>query len=276
MLKSILVVIDGCEEASTIQDYAVYLARENNAFLTGVGVVDTSWIVEPFPNTFQPIYSVYGVDELEKDHVKIDKALKSFGQLCRKNNIFAHCIEQEGNPASIIAEQAYQHDMIIMGRAPNFHFDVEEADIKMTRQVARDNPHPILIVPPASPPTYDRVLVAYDGGLQSARSLQLFLLMGLAQGRSLDVLTIHKDETMAKTIAQQAKAMCRNHNTNCTVHTPPSSGSTADDILEQADKTNAQMIVMGAFSHPTLREVLFGSNTMKIVEKGTVPLFIHH
>jgi len=276
MLKSILVVIDGCEEAAAIQDYAVYLAKENEAYLTGVGVVDTSWIVEPFPNTFQPVYAVYGVDDLEGEHIKVGEALKSFGQLCRQNNVFAHCVEQEGRPASIIAEQAYQHDMIVMGRTPNFHFELEEADPQMTRQVARDNPRPILIVPPEAPQTYDRVLVAYDGGLQSARSLQLFLLMGLARGRSIDIVTIHKDETMAQTIAQQAKAMCRNHNTDCTIHTPQVNGSLAEVILEQADNIGAQMIVMGAFSHPTLREVLFGSNTLTIIEKGNIPLFIHH
>ena len=274
MLKSVLVVIDGSDETETVERFSIQLAKEKSASLTGIGVVDTTWITEPFPEeAFGNPFSVDSIEALARDHREVRKDLKAFGRLCAANDISAEVIEQEGGPANIIEEQSFQHDLIVMGRVLDFYHAVAP---KTVRQIVRDTLRPIIMVPPQSSEKYDRVLIAYEGGIQSARALQLFLLLELGNGKKIDILTLHKNKDIANKIVQQARSMCLKHCMECSTYASEYEGNPAEYIIKYAEEIGAQMLVMGAFSHPTMRKVLFGSTTINLMEQFQGPLFIHH
>ena len=47
-------------------------------------------------------------------------------------------------------------------------------------------------------------------------------------------------------------------------------------ILDQARQLDAQLLVMGAYGQPTLREFFLGSVTRTALRKSTIPLFLYH
>jgi nucleotide-binding universal stress UspA family protein len=164
--------------------------------------------------------------------------------------------------------------MIVLGKTTNFHHEFDQDNLETTYQIAKDNPRPILVIP-SSAQLYDRILVAYDGGLQSARTLQLFLLLRLGKGKVIDIVTVHKDKATAKNIIKSAEAMCKNHAEMYQVHAVKSQKKPAEIILDKSKSFKSDLIVMGAFSQPVKR-ALFGSNTNFLIEQSHVPLFIHH
>ena len=50
----------------------------------------------------------------------------------------------------------------------------------------------------------------------------------------------------------------------------------ADVLCARAAAVHARMLVMGAFGHRGLQEMLFGSSTRRLLQGLTVPLFIYH
>jgi nucleotide-binding universal stress UspA family protein len=53
-------------------------------------------------------------------------------------------------------------------------------------------------------------------------------------------------------------------------------GSRTDAIIGQAADMNADMIVMGAYGHARLREIILGGVTRDLLKRSSVPLFLAH
>ena len=56
----------------------------------------------------------------------------------------------------------------------------------------------------------------------------------------------------------------------------PDSKSTGKAILESALEYDADLIVMGAYGHTRLKEVVLGGATRYLLRHTTIPLFISH
>ncbi len=51
-------------------------------------------------------------------------------------------------------------------------------------------------------------------------------------------------------------------------------GTAEDKILEVASTQNADLIVMGAYGHSHLRELMLGSVTNQVIRKSSVPVLL--
>lgn len=276
MLKSVLLVVDGSDAGEDAKKMAVHLCKKNKAELTGVGVLDITWIVEPLPEPFVgTAYSIYGAEEIENEHQHLSQALKDFSKECRATGINFKYVEEKGSPARVIEDLSHRHDLIVIGQTTEFHFELEKPNDLTVKQVVRDNPRPLLVVP-QNPEKGERILIAYDGSLQAARSLHMFLLLGIGAGKSLEIFSVHKDKEEVVEMGNIAFEMCRKHGYEARVSYSLDTSDISLQILSKAKEVGAGMIVMGAFSHPTIREVLFGSTTLDLIEQSKIPLFIHH
>ena len=119
-------------------------------------------------------------------------------------------------------------------------------------------------------------MVAYDGSLQVARSLHVFLLLGLAKGKELHIVSGHKNVDKAEVVAKRAVAMCEAHGVKAKHHTIEINGSVAERLLDKQQELDASMLVMGGFSHTMIREAIFGSCTKTLMKDCPVPVFMHH
>jgi nucleotide-binding universal stress UspA family protein len=52
--------------------------------------------------------------------------------------------------------------------------------------------------------------------------------------------------------------------------------TTTDAIIGQAADMNADMIIMGAYGHARLREIILGGVTRDLLKQSPVPLFLAH
>lgn len=166
---------------------------------------------------------------------------------------------------------------IVIGSTTELHFELDDQSDIVVNHVARDNPRPVLIVPDYQPQENETIVVAYDGGIQSSRALHMALLMGvLDKKHKVHVVSIAQDHFDIEKRAQQALIMLKNHDIEAQLHILEKSKSVATVLMAAMTSLDATMLVMGGYSHGSLRETFFGSNTRDILKSCKIPIFLHH
>jgi nucleotide-binding universal stress UspA family protein len=143
------------------------------------------------------------------------------------------------------------------------------------------NGTPVLVLPYAQSTAGigDNVVVAWDGGREAARAMRDALPI-LASAASVTLLSIGARAITGEDIQrsqERALAFLSAHG----VHAQSRRlDSTLDDpaelLLSQLADLGADLVVMGAYGHARLRELILGGVTRTMLQKMTVPVFVSH
>jgi nucleotide-binding universal stress UspA family protein len=138
---------------------------------------------------------------------------------------------------------------------------------------------PVLFLPSngklASP--IKRILIAWDGSREAARATQDALPL-LKAAESVNIVIVDPDKLpdIDAPLAGTDIASCLSrHGVHANITTvSKGTGSTAEAISSQVTATNADLVVMGAYTHQRLREWLFGGVTRAFLENSPVPVLM--
>ena len=275
MLKTLLVALDGSVCSLTATMLAVDWARRFDAQLLGLGIVDEASIHRPEPVPLGAGAYKKARDEarMADAHHRVAVFLAEFRARAAGAGVHAGVLEEHGEPAERIVFEAQRADVVILGRETHFNFETPEWRDATLAQVVRSSPRPMVLVPERVPEGTG-VLVAYGGGREAARTLQLFALLGLAAGETLDVVTIHRDPAQARTIARAAGDFLAAHDVIHRVHTMGSSAAPAEVLLEEVESRRPRLLVMGAHRAHPLRDLFARSVTRAVLRSCPVPIFV--
>src|SRR5262249_7627246 len=186
MLKSVLVALDGSPCSFVATTLALDWARRFGAKLLALGIVDEVSIrrAEPVPLGAGAYKKTRDEARMADAHQRVAGSLADSRTGAAAAGARADVIEELGDPAERILWEAQRADVVMLGRETHFNFETPERRDATLAQVVRSSPRPMVVVPQ----TLDEgagVLVAYGGGREAARTLQLFALLGLAAGQTL-------------------------------------------------------------------------------------------
>jgi nucleotide-binding universal stress UspA family protein len=274
MLRTILVALDESPFSDTATTLALDWASRFGARLLGLGILDKPSITAP-----QPVPLGASAFKKELDEARLAEAqehvlhfLGKFQERCSAAGIRAETFEDVGDPTKCILRQAHRCDVIVLGYETHFHFETQDAPDTVRAKVLRRSPRPIAVVPRYLP-AGNGIVVAYGGGREVARTLQTFLLLGLAGGETIHLVSVTRDGK-AETAAEFAAQLLEAHGAPCKVHTLKSDLEPAEVILEQIRILQPRLLVMGAHAHHPLRD-LFGTSVTRAVLRGCpVPVVI--
>lgn len=277
MIRRILLALDNSEPGIKAQEYAINMAKSYKAAVTGLGILDTPWITASQP---EPLgggaFKIQRDDAvIEQSHNHINFIMGEFKTACQKAGIKHQAYEAQGFPAVEIEKLAHEHDIIVIGKTTDFHFDLDEDTDLTVKHLARDNARSILMVPSVIPEG-NKVLVAFDGGLQSSRAMHMFIMLGFAKGKDIHILSVDKDPEVALVNATRAHNLFSAHGIKTKFEGLAQRESAAQHVIDRAHELKISMLVMGGFSHTALRETFFGSATKSIMKACDFPLFLHH
>lgn len=171
-------------------------------------------------------------------------------------------------------------DLSILSQ-PDDEGDVGEFDRRLLENAVLGAGGPILVLPRASSTAVigENVVIAWDGSREAARALRDALPM-LASASRMTLLSLGDrcrldedvEHSQARAIAflgahglrAQARSM------KCTIEDP------AELLLSQLCDLGADLLVMGAYGHARVRELILGGMTRTMIEKTTVPLLTSH
>lgn len=134
-----------------------------------------------------------------------------------------------------------------------------------------------LLLMPRTQQTFkaDRILVGWNGSREAARAVQDALPM-LARAKSV-VLVSTEDRAQADPSLDDAQAYLSMHEVPVAAEIlKPDSHHIGAALIETARAKGADLMVIGGYSRPRMREMIFGGVTLEILAAVDIPVLMAH
>jgi nucleotide-binding universal stress UspA family protein len=277
VLRSILVALDATAASAAAQKLALRLTQRFGSQITGIAVLDRSYITAP------TAVGIGGMAYKEhRDQVKLEEARAFLARLeatfqlsCEETGVKWQVIEAEGRPHKLIERESGRHDLLVIGKDTDFHFDFADSTSDTVQRLLNENPRPLLICPEQTREG-GPIVAAYDGSLRASRALHMLILLGLADGRQVHVVSVASDEAEAQQQASYGTELFVKHDVEATAHGIASHAAPADIVLAEAEALGAGMVALGASGQGALQSWLLGSASSQLIDACPCPVFVHH
>jgi nucleotide-binding universal stress UspA family protein len=156
--------------------------------------------------------------------------------------------------------------------------DPDGVDTSSTiESVLFESGRPVLIVPYiAVRPQLNTVLIAWDAGPTVARAVGDALPL-LALAGTVEILTVDKNETeFRRRSSEKLVQHLKRHAIGAEAKHIASDMDLASTLLSYAADVDADLLVMGAYGHSRLREIILGGTTHNVLHSMTLPVMMAH
>jgi nucleotide-binding universal stress UspA family protein len=276
--KNLLVHVDDGKACAARVRAAIDLAIAHEAHLAGVYVIS-----DPSPATFAGGYLPPGMLEMlrKETGAQAEAALGRFTEEAKRNQISFETRTDRvlyAAQAEALAIHARYADVAILGQADP---DDVEALRSLPEEVTLASGRPSLVIPYIGPAATlgRRVTVAWDASREAARAVDDALPL-LTRAEAVGVVTVNPGETPfghgEQPGADIALHLAR-HGIKVEVQRIESRDvDVANIILSHIADQSSDLLVMGAYGHSRLRELVLGGVTRTILHDMTVPVFMAH
>jgi nucleotide-binding universal stress UspA family protein len=278
MFKEILLCTDGSPAARAAAQCAIWFANKLTAHLRALYVTDIRMLEGPLLADLSGALGAAPYPGLlpqmkQLEDSKAETILRSVTQLAGDGGVTIATTHATGNLVYTVLEHEREADLLVLGQrgehAP-WHGDMLGSSVE---RIVRASVKPCLIVPEkSSPPTH--LLIAHDGSAESAKGLCLGIDLATALGAPVTLVTAceREHEDAASKVLQQAHALATERRLSVRAQLAHDNPETA--ILHQCEEAEADLIVMGAYGHTRIRELILGSTTSHVIRKSRVPVLL--
>jgi len=209
----------------------------------------------------------------EKHGLELSRALRAkFDEACARHGSTASWREEIGREDDVVASAGRLSDLVILARpVPN-----RDLPSPVTVNAAiLDTGRPLLLAP-AKPraQTGRTVALFWNGSPQAARAVH-FALPFLKRAGRVALLSAREEET--PTPGEGLVAYLAKHGVQASFRIFSAGGPGSDvgrGLLTEAEKEGADLVVMGAFTHSRLRQLILGGVTRLVLNTATIPVLL--
>ena len=276
MIKRILLGLGGTPYTTAAIQRAVGLAKRFEAEITGVTIIDPGRLTKNELAQEEMIPSTMHRGILTRE--RIQEAISAFESACAAEGIRYH-IKQEEKESSfdLMISVARYHDLMIFGLRSIFEYNVSVVDLSIEEpkdtlaRLISAGVRPIIAVSDTFRPI-QKVLIAYSGSMESAKTMKRFVQLRLWPDVKLKIVTFQRSEDKAHQLLHDASEYCRAHGFH--VDTESNPGSPKDFLLPMATLWQADMIVLGNSARNLLVKQVLGETALHIIRNADRPLFL--
>jgi nucleotide-binding universal stress UspA family protein len=277
-IRDILFHLEAVSSAELAADFATSLAVTTGAFLTAGGIV-----IEYPPPTIQPSIGMMGVSGLatiermvEERRAAVEQSYQRFAKSLPATVKCELAVIQgyRGVASHDFARLARYFDLSVVGQgAP----DDRRLDELVAAATLLGSGRPVFVVPfiHKGPARLEKAMICWDGRMQAARALSASLAL-LAYAKSVEVVRIGPKGQSDKMPGASIADHLARHGIAATMTELPAADRIGEAILSYAADVSADYIVMGAYGHWRLSELVLGGTTRDILESMTAPVLMAH
>jgi len=276
--KDILVYLDQGDSNAERVNIALDMAAAYGGRLTGV-------VVNPLPtrNMSQRLGFEQGSGVVDKLRAEADAVLKEFESTAKGKHVEARSrvIEsRESEAPEKLARLARNFDISIVRQAnpdrPNAEFVAE-----LSEEVLFASGRPVMFMPYIGAHSIPcrKGVIAWDGSAAATRSVHDALPL-LEKMEEATILVVDPDDMEHDPDFEPGQDLAFHlsvHGIKTRVARAYSGGSpTTAMILNHVFESNADMLIMGGYGTPKLREIILGGVTRSVMGSMTVPVVMSH
>ena len=276
--KNILVHLDNSNGCRNRLEAAFAVARDFDARLAGLFVV---------PNYIVPSYVEAQIsvdlitDVTDRALARARETLEEYRKLAQEAGVELQARVLEGQLIPMLREHSKYADLLLLGQ--DDPADPDNTSYGLADALLFEGACPCLIVPHsgklAAPGK--RVLLTWNASRESARALRAALPL-LQRAETVVTLSSEPGDGSGEVAeghphAQALASFLESHGivaVSSGISDPDANAS--DAIVGQAQEMDADVIVMGAYGHARLREIILGGVTRDLLKRAPVCLLMAH
>ena len=274
-LQDIIVHIDNSNGCQKRLNAAIALAQAHQAHITGVYNI---------PPAYLPRYAAAEIPfdirkkEAEAAAEQAKKAGKIFQETVDREGLRSEWRVSEGDFVTNLCIHARYTDLMVLGQ--HDERDSNDSDFAPDDVILRCG-RPVLLVPFIGPQETlgKRVMVAWNGAREAVRAVNDALPI-LQKADKVEVVTVNikTDGNSDNQIpgVDIAHHLAR-HGVNATASAMEGVNiNIGDTLLSHASDMSADLVIMGAYGHSRLRELIMGGATRSLLHQMTIPVLMSH
>ena len=273
--KTILVHLDNGKRAATRLDIAIVLARKFEAHVVGLHALTAVPIPSYVLSEGGPSIAMQQQKNAQEQAARaegqfraaVDKAALSGAEWRRS----------AGDALDACTLHARYADLVVIGQADSS--DNPGVEPEFPEQFVLSAGRPVLVVPYAGkfPTVGERVLISWNAGREATRAVtDAIPLLRLA--KAVDVIAFNPDgDPHGEVPGADIGLYLARHGVKVKVaHHRADDVDVGNQILSRAADLGTDLIVMGAWGHSRVRELILGGVTRTLLETMTVPVLMSH
>ena len=280
MSKIIVVGLDGSDYSKAALRLANYRAKHYDGEVIGVAVLDRETIekYEKGAPAGAIHYAEKAVEHLLKDaSQKLDKYVDEFEAACKSDGVKYKVVHANGKPDESLIEEGKTADLIVVGLRTFYHFETSTKSGETLKRLLQASVCPVFAVP-KDYETPQNAIIAYDGSPQSAKAMRKYVTLSQNLPFTKRIILVYAND---KPLNEEQDAMLKRAENyinayGMEVERNVQKGNPNEVIYKVAKDKAPSIVIMGAYGHNGLGELFFGSTARRVIDDGTIPLFVYH
>lgn len=278
MIKTILLCVDGSKYSEAAASAVLWLSKQLNARIRALSVVDVRLLEGPLLADLSGVAGVQPFQGLlpqlrELYERKARTAVDEVAADARREGVSCDITVHTGLLVDTILESENTAELVVLGqRGEGFEATGEWLGSNVER-VVRKSIKPCLITPLDFHPIRS-ILAAYDGSQHANHALYAAFELAKSLQASLTILTVEtsRDEEQKSWALKEAMDLAARQ--EVAVKPLALHGTPEEKILEVVIRDKHDLVVVGAYGHTRLRELILGSVTNFLIRKSPVPVLL--
>lgn len=272
-IKSILFHLTNDDKLANRLEVAFGLANDYGASVTGVYAITPAAPPTSFMGYIPPEF-IEKTRAIETE--KATAAIKLFEETAAKAGISAQAVKEEGYALEVLNKHALSSDIVLVGQV-----DPDDDTLAPYEYLADELvvscAQPVLAIPYAG--KYQNfgqhILVGWNNTREAAKAMH-YALPFMKNAKEVTLLSINPESDQSNENAAALEHLKR-HGVNAKLKvTQWNDVGVGNALLDSLVDMNADMLVMGAYGHSRIREMILGGATQEILNHMTAPILFAH
>lgn len=182
----------------------------------------------------------------------------------------AHWSEDVGREEEVVATAGRLADLTVMARPVN---ERDGANLMSVNAALMESGRPMLLAPPIAPESVGKhVAVLWNGSAEAARAVSAAMPF-LAAAETVSVFSARENASM---VPEELAGFLAWHGIKARVQTFAPGAQVGASLWSEIIGAGADMVVMGAYTHSRLRQLILGGVTRHVLQTATLPVLLSH
>lgn len=289
-IKTILTPHNGTKEARPALDVAFTLGRDLGAHVNVLNVTSDPQDAVPLLGEGMSaaiIEEMLQLSERESEE-RAARASAAFDDACTLYSTAVATEATAGGGASaslervrgredeVVAMKGRLTDLIVAARPVG---DSQAVSMMTINAALFETGRPVMIAPPSFPAVDGiigrKVAVSWNGSAEASRAVAAAMPL-IARSQGVVVLTANSDKTSSNLAAELAAYFAWHGVAAETKELIASGGHVGETLLDECGVVGADLLVMGAYTHSRMRQLILGGVTRHVLNEAQIPVLMAH